>query len=182
MEKKIITGSDQKTRSLAKSMAENCLKTGLGFVFNGQAMIFALDGSLGSGKTTFIQGFAKGLGIREKILSPTFVILKRFKITKPKGPNPTRSQRFAPRCGPESKALSPKFKNFYHIDCYRIKDSQEILDLGFEEIISDPENIVVIEWADKIKEVLPKNIAVINFKLKDKNIREIIIKSEYNFG
>lgn len=106
--------------------------------------IIALEGNLGSGKTTFIQGFAKGLGIKEKITSPTFVILKNF-------------------------------KNFYHIDCYRIQTPEEILSIGFKEIISNPNNIVAIEWPEKIKKILPKNIIKIKFKFIDKNTRKIII-------
>ncbi len=181
MEKKIRTNSPERTISLAKGVAKDCLKKGPNL--NGQAIIFALSGDLGSGKTTFVQGFAKGLGITEKILSPTFVILKRFKIAKPKD----QSARIAIRPrrisggNPKSKTVSPKFKNFYHIDCYRLKGPKEIRELGFEEIASDPNNIVMIEWAEKIKEALSKNIVVINFEFKDKNSREIIIKSKYDF-
>ncbi|MBU3964210.1 tRNA (adenosine(37)-N6)-threonylcarbamoyltransferase complex ATPase subunit type 1 TsaE [Patescibacteria group bacterium] len=153
MRKKIQTNSHIKTQHLAENIAKKCLKTGPDFE-NNQAMVFAMHGDLGSGKTTFTQGFAKGLGVVDKILSPTFVILKKFQI-----PN-------------------SEFQYLYHIDCYRINDSREIQDLGFKEIISDPKNIIIIEWAEKIEKALPKYITIINFEFKHKNIREIIIKSK----
>jgi tRNA threonylcarbamoyladenosine biosynthesis protein TsaE len=112
---------------------------------NNSAVVLGLTGNLGGGKTTFLQGFAKGLGVKEKILSPTFVIMKRF-------------------------------KNFYHIDCYRLKNEKDILELGFKDIIKNPKNIVAIEWPEKIKKVLPKNTILIKFKFIDNNTREIIFK------
>ena len=119
---------------------------------NNSAVVFGLRGNLGGGKTTFLQGFAKGLGIKEKILSPTFVIQKRFKIK------------------------DSTFKNFYHIDCYRLKNTKEILELHFKEIIFDPKNIVAIEWPEKIKKVLPKDTIFIKFKFVGENKREINFK------
>jgi len=65
---------------------------------------------------------------------------------------------------------------FYHIDCYRIKKPKEILDLGFKEVISSPKNIVTIEWADRIKKIIPKEAIWINFKFISKNAREIMLQ------
>jgi len=115
-----------------------------------RAVVFGLKGDLGAGKTTFLQGFAKGLGIKEKVISPTFVIMNRFDIKK------------------------GKFKNFYHLDCYRIERAKEMENLGFEEIISDPKNIVCIEWPEKIKKILPPDLISISFILEGDK-REIII-------
>ncbi|MFZ5559331.1 MAG: tRNA (adenosine(37)-N6)-threonylcarbamoyltransferase complex ATPase subunit type 1 TsaE, partial [Patescibacteria group bacterium] len=81
-----------------------------------KSLIFGLVGELGAGKTTFIKAFARGFGIRKRLTSPSFVLMK-------------------------------KYKNFYHIDCYRIKTPEDILALDFKEIISNPKNIVLIEWA-----------------------------------
>ncbi|MCX6722450.1 MAG: tRNA (adenosine(37)-N6)-threonylcarbamoyltransferase complex ATPase subunit type 1 TsaE [Candidatus Staskawiczbacteria bacterium] len=148
MDKKYITKSYKQTQKLGLDFAKEILKLP---TKNG-AVILGLQGNLGGGKTTFLQGFAKGLGIKEKILSPTFVILKHFKIK------------------------NIKFKNFYHLDCYRLKDEKDILELDFKNIISNPENIVAIEWPEKIKKVLPKNIVYIDFKFIDGNKREIIFK------
>jgi tRNA threonylcarbamoyladenosine biosynthesis protein TsaE len=116
------------------------------------AMVLGLKGNLGSGKTTFLQGFAKGLGIKEKILSPTFIIMKRFVIPAKAG------------------------IHFFHLDCYRFKNEKDILDLGFKEIISNPKNIVAIEWPKKIKKLLPKNTIYIDFKFINQNKREIIFR------
>ncbi len=93
--------------------------------------IFALTGELGAGKTIFVQGFAKGLGIKDKIISPTFVLIRQHKI-------------------PGTK------KVLYHIDLYRLENTTNLKELGLEEIWSNPNNIILIEWAEKIKE-LPKN-------------------------
>jgi len=117
--------------------------------------IFALQGNLGAGKTTFIQGVGKTLKIKGKILSPTFLIIKSFPLQK-----------------------NPHFKNFYHIDCYRLEKAEEILTLDFKKIIQDPKNLVFIEWPERIKKLLPKNTLWINFKVVDKNKREITINSK----
>jgi len=137
----MISKSAKETQKIAKGLAKKILNSKKR---KDQAFVLALKGDLGSGKTTFLQGFAKGLGIKEKILSPTFNIYKRF-------------------------------GNFYHFDCYRIKKPKEILDLGFREIIQDPQNIMAIEWAEKIKKILPKTTQWINFKFISQAKREITV-------
>ena len=151
MRKKIITKSFKETQNLGKELASLINPSS-------EAVVLLLHGNLGSGKTTFLQGFAKGLGIKEKILSPTFVIQKRFLLK------------------------NKKFHNFYHIDCYRLKNEKparaggDILELGFKDIIKNPENIIAIEWPEKIKKVLPKNCIKINFKFINENERAIDIE------
>ena len=146
--KGIITKSESETKKLGREIGKKVLKEKPGKI----AKIIALEGDLGGGKTTFLKGFAKGIGIKEKILSPTFILIRKFEI-------------------PDTK-----FQNFYHIDCYRIEKQKEILKLGLKEIIKNPKNIVSIEWADKIREVLPKKVLKIKFKILGKKKREIIIK------
>jgi len=141
VDKKYTTTNARQTQRIGRELAGKILKMPPGKT----AVVLSLYGNLGSGKTTFLQGFAKGLGIKEKILSPTFVIMKRF-------------------------------KNFYHVDCYRINKAKEISELGFKEIISNPQNIVAIEWPEKIQKALPKNLIKLNFKFINKNTREILIK------
>ncbi|MBU2539700.1 tRNA (adenosine(37)-N6)-threonylcarbamoyltransferase complex ATPase subunit type 1 TsaE [Patescibacteria group bacterium] len=143
MLKKRITNSARATQKMGENLVKQLIKSK-------KAVVIGLEGDLGSGKTTFLQGFAKGLGVKEKVLSPTFVILKRFKI---KGETP--------------------FDNFYHIDCYRLQSPKELVQLGFEEIISNPENIIALEWADKIRDILPSEAMFIKFKLINKNKRQI---------
>jgi len=92
-----------------------------------------------------LQGFAKGLKIKGKILSPTFIIMRRF-------------------------------NNFYHIDCYRIQKPQELLDLGFKRIIANPKNIVAVEWADRIRKIMPLNTIWIEFEFIGEKKRKIMIR------
>lgn len=114
------------------------------------ALVLALSGDLGSGKTTFIQGFLRGLGVRRKITSPTFVITKSYKLK-------TKS-----------------YKLGYHIDCYRIKKSKELLDLGLKEILNNLENIVLIEWPERIKKILPKDLIWIKFEYGEKENERVL--------
>jgi len=157
-----LTFSPTQTKNLGKKIAEKILQKR----FSQRAVVLALEGSLGAGKTTFLQGFAKGIGIEDKILSPTFVILKKFKI-----PVCITKQN-------DERELNSKFKNFYHIDCYRIKQSKELSELGFEKIISNPKNIICIEWADKIKKILPRDTIWLKFEVKNKNQRKITLKDK----
>ncbi len=164
MLKKLRTKDFRETQKLGKKMAQEFLTAA--HLCKG-ALVIGLEGDLGGGKTTFIQGFAKGLGVKEKILSPTFVILKRFKIYPVKSREEGAKQF--------NRMKTQKFKIFYHLDCYRIQAPKELLDLGFREIVSKPENIVVIEWADRVKKILPKNTIFLKFNFIGKNSREIVI-------
>jgi len=153
MLRKYTTTNYKQTQKLGENIAKEIL---LSRTSQKTAVVLGLSGNLGGGKTTFLQGFAKGLGVKKKILSPTFVIQKRFEIK------------------------DSRFKNFYHFDCYRLKDEKDILELEFEEIISDPKNIVAIEWPEKIRKILPKNTSIIKFTFREKNVREINLKVWYN--
>lgn len=115
------------------------------------ALVLALQGELGAGKTTFIQGLAQALGIKEKILSPTFVLMKRFTI------------------------YDLRFTNLYHIDAYRLSGASDVKDLGLEEILKDKNNLVVIEWAERVKEILPKDTVWLEFEHGGEDNRKITI-------
>ena len=117
-----------------------------------KSIVVALQGDLGSGKTTFTKQLAKNLGIKENVTSPTFVIFKEYPIMKHKN-----------------------IKTLYHFDCYRIEDPKEILELGFEEILRDKKGVCVIEWADKIKSILPKKRIDVGFEFMDERTRRIKI-------
>lgn len=147
---KYATKSPSQTKRMGKFWAKKILKKRP----SKKAILIGLEGNLGGGKTTFLQGFAKGLGIKEKILSPTFVIIKRFKI----------------------KDLRLKFQNFYHIDCCRIKKPKELLGLGFKKNVSDPQNIIAVEWADRIKKIMPLKTIWIKFEFVDEKRRKIMVK------
>lgn len=140
MKKVYISKSVEDTQNIAKELAKTALE-------KKSTVVVGLQGELGGGKTTFLQGFAKGLGVKDKILSPTFVIFKKFKA---------------------------KGRTFYHFDCYRV-NAEEILELGFEDIVSNDKNIITIEWANNIKEIMPKNTIWIDFKFIDEETRKVII-------
>jgi tRNA threonylcarbamoyladenosine biosynthesis protein TsaE len=107
-----------------------------------KATIIALTGDLGAGKTALVQLIAKELGITEIITSPTFSIMKLYAIT------------------PDNN-----FAKLVHMDAYRIEDISELRPLRFEEIINDKNNLICIEWPEKIQNVLPSNILNLSIKI-----------------
>lgn len=138
--KTFISKSAEETREFAKKYASQFLDGG----------VVALSGDLGSGKTTFSQGFARGLKINDRIVSPTFLIIRQYPI--------------------------PGKKNyFYHIDLYRMENI-DLKNSGLEEILLDSENVVLIEWADKILEYLPESVKRIYLKKVSGDEHEIVIK------
>ena len=143
------TKSTAQTKQLGVRFAKEVARKGPGT----RALVICLQGELGSGKTTFLQGFAKGLGIKEKILSPTFVLMKNFKI-------------------PSKRS----FHAFYHIDCYRLQGQRDLMTLGFGEIVADPRNIVAIEWPGRVQKILPKDIITISFEFLDENTRKVALQ------
>ena len=90
--------------------------------------LYCLRGELGVGKTVFTQGFAKGLGIEEYVNSPTFTLVKEYQ---------------------------GRDMTLYHFDLYRILDVEEMFEIGYEEYFYG-EGVCLVEWADKIEEILPK--------------------------
>ena len=129
--------------------------------------IFALSGDLGGGKTTFTQGFAKGLGIKESVNSPTFVLIKEYDIGKFQIPN-SKSQI-------NSKFQKSKPEKLIHIDLYRLKKIDKIFLKEIQEYFTH-RNIVIIEWAEKIKNILPPQTKWLKFEFVDENTRNIILK------
>jgi len=125
------TESSTATRKIAENLARKIIAQGP--QKNG-ATVLALVGDLGAGKTTFVQGLARALGIKEKILSPTFLIFRKHKLVSRQSP----------------------FAAFYHVDLYRIKNIKELRVLGFKKIFTNPKNIVAIEWAEKARRRLPR--------------------------
>lgn len=149
-----VTNSFEETQRLGEESVKNI--SGQGRALSQErtgAVIIALYGELGSGKTTFVQGMAKGLGIKRRIISPTFVLVREHRI--------------------KNKEL--RIKNLYHVDLYRIKNDKDIGELGLEEIINDPQNIVAIEWAEKMGRFLPKKKWDIRFEYLGHDKRRIVI-------
>ena len=120
--------SSTQTKRLAADFAVRLAKSKP----SSRAKVVLLRGELGAGKTTFSQGFFRALGVRSSITSPTFVLVKRYRI----------KARF--------------YAQGYHLDCYRVHKAKEIQSLGFKELLADPRNIVLIEWPERIPKLLPR--------------------------
>ena len=148
-----ITNNAKETQALGKEFAKT-LKGG---------EFVALYGNLGGGKTTFVQGLALGLEIKRRIISPTFIIIRIYKLQLK-----TQNSKF--------KTATQNSKVFYHIDLYRMEAPDDVRGLGIDEIIGNSDNIVVVEWAEKMREFLPKKRIEFHFKYVDENKREITIK------
>ncbi len=144
------TNSFEETQKVAYDFAKKIVKGG----------IVALYGNLGVGKTTFTQGLARGLGIERRIISPTFIVLRRHKVK---------------RQNSKGKSANQNSKVFYHIDLYRTESQKDIDGLGIEEILKDSQNIIVIEWAEKLGSLLPKKRLDVRFEYITDNSRKISI-------
>jgi tRNA threonylcarbamoyladenosine biosynthesis protein TsaE len=105
-----------------------------------KATVIGLYGDLGAGKTTFMKYFAKHFGIDEVVQSPTFIIMRIFEI-----PEQTQSENI-------------KAKKLIHIDAYRLESGKELLNLGWQELLAHPSNLICIEWPEKVAEILPEHI------------------------
>lgn len=122
------------------------------FQSEGDNLIFLLEGNLGSGKTTFVKLLAKNLGIKENVISPSFLIWRTYFFSTKK-----------------------KKCFFHHIDCYRIKSKKELENLGIFELINNSQNSVfLIEWGEKIERFLAMPKLVIKFIFLNQKERLLI--------
>lgn len=157
------TESPKETEKIAALLVERIVKAKK----SKGAVVVALEGELGVGKTVFVQGFAKALKIKAKIKSPTFVLMKHYPISDSlrllrNRESATKSGRFA-------------IRTLYHLDCYRLKNYKELLPLGIKEILKDPDNIILIEWAERVKPILPKQCIKIHIDHVGPRERKITI-------
>lgn len=148
----ILSRARPETRKIAAVLAKEILNKPLKI---NSALILALSGDLGAGKTTFTQSFIKNCGIKKRITSPTFLLIRSYKLK------------------------AENYQLIYHIDAYRIKKSKELLSLGIKEILNNNKNIILIEWPEKIRKFLPRQTIWIKFK-HGKKENERIIKINQN--
>lgn len=113
-----------------------------------RATVLGLSGELGSGKTVFTQALARELGVVENITSPTFVLEKIYKLN------------------------NQKFARLVHVDAYRLESGKELLKLGFAELLLDKNNLIVIEWAERVRDILG-DFRKVDFRFIDEKTREI---------
>ncbi|MSU45131.1 MAG: tRNA (adenosine(37)-N6)-threonylcarbamoyltransferase complex ATPase subunit type 1 TsaE [Candidatus Zambryskibacteria bacterium] len=138
------------------SSLEDTQKIADGFVVNlspknDSAVVVGLYGNLGAGKTAFTKCVASSLGVPDSITSPTFVIEKIYVLK------------------------NQKFTHLIHIDAYRLEKAEELLHLGWKEIISDPKNLILIEWPENVADIMPEHIKISLNPLENPNSREIEI-------
>lgn len=133
---RVLTRSVDETRALGRRLGETLLRAG---------DLVVLAGALGSGKTAFAQGVARGLGVEEPVVSPTFTIVREYHGRL----------------------------HLAHVDCYRLERIQELHDLGFDELIED--RVTLVEWGDAAGPLLPPERLEIRLEMRDEddNEREI---------
>jgi len=146
---KLETENLKETQDFAQEFVEKILTRPK----NDIASVIALYGDLGSGKTSFVQSVAKALGVETTVTSPTFVIEKIYKLAR------------------------KKFSHIIHIDCYRIEDSKEIKLLDWDDKLADPKNLIFIEWAERVENILPAGTVKLYFEFINENKRKIEIRS-----
>lgn len=140
-----ITTSPIQTKDLGEKIASS-LKGG---------QVLLLHGDLGSGKTTFSQGVAHGLGVNGRVTSPTFLIIRSYTLEN-----------------------NPEVKKLYHIDAYRLSGEKETEELGLTDILSDSSAVVLCEWPEKIEQLLPEKRTDIFFTYIDEDTRKITIQNK----
>lgn len=105
--------------------------------------VLGLVGNLGAGKTTFTQALGKALGVRQTMTSPTFVLMKVYPLSHPNA------------------------KHLCHIDAYRLTTQEDLIAIGANDYIGQPETITIIEWADRVEKILPKSRKTLEFEIKN---------------
>ena len=111
--------------------------------------VLTLNGDLGAGKTVFARGFARGLGVGEAVSSPTYTIAQEY--------------------------LLPDGKRLYHLDLYRISSAAAGLAFGVDEFLNDPNAFALVEWPERVGDVIPESAIRIFIRHLDENQREISI-------
>lgn len=119
-----------------------------------RATVVALSGDLGAGKTAFVKGVARALGVAEHVTSPTFVIMKIYHLH------------------------DQKFKRLVHIDAYRLKGAHHLKVLGWDELLADPKNLIMMEWPEQAGSAIPASAIRVAFRYSGDNEREIEYERE----
>lgn len=143
---KYITHSEQENLKIAEDFLVSLSPK------ENSATVVGLYGDLGAGKTTFTKAIAEVFKIDETITSPTFVIEKIYELK------------------------DQNFSHLIHIDAYRLEKEEELISLGWKEIISNPKNIIFVEWPEKVSGIIHEHIKIIFKAVENENSREIDIE------
>ena len=146
---KKVSKNIKETAEIAKIFLEKILKDKKN---TKNATLVCLSGDLGAGKTAFTQGAAKYLGVKNKIVSPTFVIMKKYSLK------------------------SKKHKFLFHLDAYRLKNEKELLNLGWKEIVGNKDHLVFIEWPENVRKIIPEHARVVKILHAEKGKRILELK------
>ncbi len=168
----ILSTSTAETAELAQTLAKK-VKPG---------MVLALFGDLGSGKTTFTSFLVKALGFDSRVQSPTFVIHRRYlrttcldQTSRASHPVIEGTAVIANNNVVASEAKQ-SINAIHHVDLYRLTSKEEVLDLGLEEMLSESHSLVLIEWPELAREILPPSVVKLYFTTIDENTRRIIVE------
>lgn len=121
-----------------------------GYLAGGE--VIALQGTLGTGKTVFAQGLGIGWGATTRLLSPTFILVRRHTRHRDSG-------------------------YFYHIDLYRLESPSDVVRLGLEELFGDPDAVCVVEWADRAPEIFPEETLWVTLRWMDEYRRSLTFRA-----
>lgn len=146
---KTVSFSVGETKRFAAEFARDVL--GGKFGKKRRAFTIALSGELGAGKTTFVQGFARGLGLCRRVQSPTFVFVRRYALRSTQ----MHADKGADLC---------RYADFYHVDAYRVRSKNDLRGLGLQEFFMSPRSLVLVEWAENVKGLLPKDTIWVRMK------------------
>ena len=113
------------------------------------AFVLGVSGNLGAGKTTLTQVLAKKLGVVASVKSPTFLLMEAYSIS------------------------FDRFHRLIHIDAYRLDKPEELANIGFFDLIKDNQNLIIVEWPEKVSSIMPEHTFRVNLFFVDENTRKI---------
>ena len=151
----IISKNTENTNKIAKDFLKQITESK--GKLKEKATVCGLYGDLGAGKTTFMQYLAKHMGVKRKVNSPTFVIMKKYVLPKQASHKNFLASKTKPMSAGEKLSGRNSFKYLIHIDAYRLKNEKELEHLGWDEITSKKEHLIFVEWPEKIIKAMPKN-------------------------
>ncbi len=140
-----LSRTPEDLQKIASMLLERALKND-----SSEAALLALSGNLGAGKTTLTQALARELQIKDPVKSPTFLIMESYPVNY------------------------GRFHRFIHIDAYRLEHPSELGNLGFMDLLKEGGNLIVLEWPEKVLELVPESAVRVSLTFIDEKTREII--------